>query len=460
MQVTVTNADGLKRELKIEVPAGELEEKLGSKLEELKNQVRLKGFRPGKVPMSHLRKTYGKQVMSEVIQETVGESSQKALEEQELRPAYQPNIDLEGEVEQVMEGNADLAYKMTFEIVPAIELADFSKISIEKPVAEVTDEEVQDSLKRLAENQKNFEARAEGEAAENGDQLIIDFIGKIDGEAFEGGSAEGAAIELGAGQFIPGFEEQLVGAKAGDAVDVKVTFPADYGAEHLAGKDAVFEVNVQEVKAPAEVTIDDEFAKRFGLDDLAKLKEILTEQIKADFDRMSHQHLKRAMLDKLDELHDFELPPTMVQQEFDAIWKQLEHELEHQNKTVADMDEPEEKVREEYNKIAERRVRLGLVLAEVGEKNSISVTEQELSQALSERARQFPGQERQLYEFYQQNPQAVQELRAPIFEDKVVDYISELATVTEKPVSKDELFEDPDADVPGHDHDHDHDHDH
>lgn len=308
MQVTVTNADGLKRELKIEVPAGELEEKLGSKLEELKNQVRLKGFRPGKVPMSHLRKTYGKQVMSEVIQETVGESSQKALEEQELRPAYQPNIDLEGEVEQVMEGNADLAYKMTFEIVPAIELADFSKISIEKPVAEVTDEEVQDSLKRLAENQKNFEARAEGEAAENGDQLIIDFIGKIDGEAFEGGSAEGAAIELGAGQFIPGFEEQLVGAKAGDAVDVKVTFPADYGAEHLAGKDAVFEVNVQEVKAPAEVTIDDEFAKRFGLDDLAKLKEILTEQIKADFDRMSHQHLKRAMLDKLDELHDFELP--------------------------------------------------------------------------------------------------------------------------------------------------------
>nr|WP_167095242.1 trigger factor [Parvibaculum indicum] len=460
MQVTVTNADGLKRELKIEVPAGELEGKLSSKLEELKNQVRLKGFRPGKVPMSHLRKTFGKQVMSEVIQETVSESSQKALEEQELRPAYQPNIDLEGEVEQVMEGNADLAYKMTFEIVPAIELADFSTISIEKPVAEVTDEEVQDSLKRLAENQKNFEARAEGEAAENGDQLIIDFIGKIDGEAFEGGSAEGAAIELGAGQFIPGFEEQLVGAKAGDAVDVKVTFPADYGAEHLAGKDAVFEVNVQEVKAPAEVTIDDEFAKRFGLDDLEKLKEILTEQIKSDFDRMSHQHLKRAMLDKLDELHEFELPPAMVQQEFDAIWHQLEHELEHQNKTVADMDEPEEKVREEYNKIAERRVRLGLVLAEVGEKNSISVTEQELSQALSERARQFPGQERQLYEFYQQNPQAVQELRAPIFEDKVVDYISELATVTEKPVSKDELFEDPDADVPGHNHDHDHDHDH
>lgn len=465
MQVTVTSADGLKRELSVQVPASDLEARVNAKLDEMKNSVRLKGFRPGKVPVAHLRKTFGKQVMSEVIQEAVGTTSQQALDEQSLRPAQQPEINLEGEIAPVVEGKADLTYKMTFEIIPAFEMTDFAKLEVERPVAEVTDADVEEALQRLAENQKSYEPKAEGAAAEEGDLLTIDFIGRIDGVAFEGGTAADAKLEIGSGRFIPGFEDQLKGAKAGDKLDVKVTFPADYGAENLAGKDAVFEVTVKGVEGPAEAKVDEEFAKRFGFDALDKLREAMLEQIKADYTRMSRMHLKRALLDALDAAHSFELPPSMVEQEFTQIWSQFEHELQHQGKTAADLEEPEEKIRDEYRKIAERRVRLGLVLAEVGEKNKISVTEQELSQSLAERARQFPGQERQVYEFYQRNPQAIAELRAPIFEEKVIDFIAELAKIADKTVTRDELFADPDADEHDHDHDHghhhhDHDHDH
>jgi trigger factor len=459
MQVTVTSTDGLKRELKVQVPAGELAAQAGAKLDEMKNTIRLKGFRPGKVPVAHLKKTFGKQVMSEVIQDAVGSSSQKALEEQSLRPALQPQIDLEGEIEPVLDGKADLTYKMSFEIIPSFEITDFSKLSVERPVAEATDADIDEALNRLAENQKNFAPKADDSAAAEGDLLTIDFLGKIDDVAFEGGAAEDAKLEIGSGRFIPGFEEQLKGAKAGDAVDVKVTFPADYGAENLAGKDAVFAVTVKAIEAPAPVSLDDEFAKRFGFDELAKLREAMATQIKGDYTRMSRMHLKRALLDALDAAHSFELPPSMVEQEFNQIWSQFEHELQHQGKTAADLDEPEEQIRGEYRKIAERRVRLGLLLAEVGEKNKITVAEQELSGALAERARQFPGQERQVYEFYQKNPQAIAELRAPLFEDKVVDFIAELAKVTDKTVTRDELFADPDADEHDHAH-HDHDHGH
>ncbi len=466
MQVTVTSTDGLKREMTVAVPAKDLEARVGVKLDELKNTIRLKGFRPGKVPLAHLKKTYGKQVMSEVIQDTVGTSSQKALEEQALRPALQPAIDLEGEIDEVLNGRADLTYKMTFEIIPNIEFADFSKLEIERLVAEPTEADIDEAMQRLAENQKNYEAKAEGEAAAEGDMLTIDFLGKIDDVAFEGGSAEDAKLEIGAGRFIPGFEEQLTGAKAGDAVTVNVTFPADYGAENLAGKDAVFDVTVKSVETPAEVVIDDEFAKRFGFDEIAKLREALTTQINSDYTRMSRMHMKRSMLDVLDAAHSFELPPSMVDQEFNQIWSQFEQELQQQSKTAADLDEPEDDIKAEYRKIAERRVRLGLLLAEVGEKNSITVAEQELSQALAERARQFPGQERMVYEFYQKNPNAIAELRAPLFEDKVVDFIAELAQVNDKTVTRDELFADPDVEEHDHDHGHvhdencDHDHDH
>jgi len=464
MQVTVTSTDGLKRELKVAVPAKDLEARVGEKLDELKNTIRLKGFRPGKVPLAHIKKTYGKQVMSEVIQDTVGTSSQQALEQQSLRPALQPTIDLEGEIEPVLEGKADLTYKMTFEIIPAIEFADFGKLEIERLVSEPTDADIDEAMQRLADNQKNFAPKATGEAAATGDMLTIDFLGKIDDVAFEGGTAEDAKLEIGSGRFIPGFEDQLTGAKAGDKVDVKVTFPAEYGAAHLAGKDAVFNVTVKAVEAPAPVAIDDEFAKRFGFEELAKLREALSTQISSDYTRMSRMHMKRSMLDALDAAHSFELPPSMVEQEFNQIWGQFEQEMKSQNKTAADLDEPEDDIKAEYRKIAERRVRLGLLLAEVGERNKIQVAENELSQALAERARQFPGQERMVYEFYQKNPNAIAELRAPIFEDKVVDFIAELAKINDKTVTRDELFADPDVEEHEHVHDencnHDHDHDH
>jgi len=460
MQVTVTSTDGLKREMQVAVPAKDLEARVSAKLDELKNTIRLKGFRPGKVPVAHLKKTYGKQVMSEVIQDTVGTSSQEALEKQSLRPALQPTIDLEGEIDLVLDGKADLTYKMTFEIIPDINFTDFSKLEIERLVSEPTDADIDEAMQRLAENQQNFTAKAEGEAAAEGDLLTIDFVGKMNGEVFEGGSAEDAKLEIGSERFIPGFEEQLKGAKAGDAVTVNVTFPAEYGAENLAGKDAVFEVTVKSVETPAPVEINDEFAKRFGFDELAKLREALTTQINSDYERMSRMHMKRSMLDALDEAHSFELPPSMVEQEFNQIWSQFQQELESQKKTAADLDEPEEDIKAEYRKIAERRVRLGLLLAEVGEKNKISVAEQELNQALAERARQFPGQERMVYEFYQKNPQAVAELRAPLFEDKVVDFIAELAKINDKTVTRDELFADPDAEEHVHDENCDHDHDH
>lgn len=464
MQVTVTSTDGLKRELKVAVPAKDLEARVGAKLDEMKNTIRLKGFRPGKVPLAHIRKTYGKQVMSEVINDAVGTSSQAALEQESLRPALQPTIDLEGEIEPVLDGKADLTFKMTFEIIPTIEFTDFAKLEIERLVAEPTDADIEEALQRLADNQKNFAPKAEGEAAADGDMLTIDFLGKIDDVAFEGGTAEDAKLEIGSGRFIPGFEEQLKGAKTGDKVAVKVTFPADYGAANLAGKDAVFDVTVKAVEAPAPVAIDDEFAKRFGFDELAKLREALTTQIKSDYTRMSRMHMKRAMLDALDAAHSFELPPSMVEQEFNQIWSQFEQEMKSQNKTAEDLDEPEDDIKAEYHKIAERRVRLGLLLAEVGEKNKIQVAEQELSQALAERARQFPGQERMVYEFYQKNPNAIAELRAPLFEDKVVDFIAELAKINDKTVTRDELFADPDVEEHEHVHDencnHDHDHDH
>ncbi len=465
MQVEVTSVDGLKRQMKVTVPATDLEARLGTRLDEMKNQVKLKGFRPGKVPVAHLRKTFGKQVMTEVLQEAVGESTQKALSDQSFRPALQPSIELEGEVEKVLDGKADLTFNMSFEVIPQIDLADFSKITVEKPVTEVSDADVDEALKRLSSEQKNFIARPEGEKAESGDLLTIDFVGRVNGEVFQGGSAEDASLEIGSGRFIPGFEEQLTGAKVGDDVEVKVTFPENYGGSDLAGKDAVFAVKVKEVKMPAELAMDDTFAARFGFDTLDKLREAVTNQIKSNYNGMSRMHMKRALLDALDEKHSFELPSGMVDQEFNGIWSQFEQEMKAQGKTAADLDQPEEEIKADYRKIAERRVRLGLVLAEVSERNNIGVTQEELQAALAERVRQFPGQERRFYEFYQKNPQALAELRAPILEDKVVDFISEQATVNEKQVSKDELFADPDADdhagpVHQHDHDHAHDHDH
>jgi trigger factor len=443
MQVTETVSEGLKRELTITIGADTLNERVEGKLGEMKDQVRLKGFRPGKVPPAHLRRTFGRQVMTEVIQETVTNSSAEALQERELRPALQPEINLDGEIEQVIEGKADLVFKVAFEIVPAFEIADLSKIELERPTAEVSDEDIAEALERLASAQKNFEPK-DGKAAE-GDLVVIDFIGRIDGDAFDGGTAEDARLELGSGQFIPGFEDQLVGTKAGDKLDVTVSFPEEYGAEHLAGKEAVFETTVKGVEAPAEVVIDDAFAEKFGMENLDKLKEAVSGQIKGDYDQVSLAKMKREMLDRLDELHSFELPPTLVEQEFNQIWHQFEHELEHEGKTIADADQPEEELRAEYQTIAERRVRLGLVLSEIGSKNELKVEDAEVNRAIAQRAQQFPGQERQVYEFYTKNPQAIAEIRAPLFEDKVVAFVAEMAKVTDKVISKEELLSDPES---------------
>lgn len=443
MQVKETKSDGLARALEITILAGDLAARLESRLDEIKGQVQLKGFRPGKVPASHIKKTYGQQLMSEIVQQVVSESSEKALTDREERPALQPEIALVTEAGEVLAGSADLVYEMKFEVIPNIDLTDFSKLKLERPVVDVSEEQINESIERLASSRTSYAAREAKASAETGDQVKIDFIGRIDGEAFEGGTAEGANLVLGSGQFIPGFEEQLIGSKAGDKVDVTVSFPEDYGNQELAGKEAVFECTVHEVAAPEETKIDDAFATSLGLESMEKLREAVAEQIGREYGQMSRAHLKKSLLDALDAAHDFELPPAMVEIEFNQIWHQFEHELEHQEKKLEDLDESEDELRAEYKAIAERRVRTGLVLAEVGNSNKIEVSQEEVNQALMQRVQQFPGQERQALEYFQKTPDAMAQLRAPIFEEKVVDFIVELASVADKSVSIEELMREP-----------------
>ena len=446
MEVTESLSEGLKRELKIVLAANELEDQLATRLNEIKGQVRLNGFRPGKVPVSHIRKIYGRSVMAEVVQQAVTDSSQKALDERSERPAYQPEISLpedQDKMESVIEGEADLSYTMAFEIVPEFEIQDFSALKLERPTTEVEDSHIDESIGQLTQQYREFEPRGEKDKAETGDRVIIDFVGRIEGDAFEGGSQEDAPLELGSNTFLPGFEDQLVGTKAGDEVTVKVSFPEEYGVEYLAGKPAEFEVKVKEVARPADAEVNEEFANRLGFEDLAKMREAISDRVAQEFDMVSKAQLKRQLLDKLDEVYEFALPQRLVDQEFEQIWEQVTRELEQSEKTFEDEDTTEDEAREEYRGIAERRVRLGLVLGEIGEKSDVSVSDEEVNRALMERIRQYPGQEKQVYDFYQQNPQALLELRGPIFEQKVVDYIVEQADVTDKKVSKDELFKDP-----------------
>lgn len=441
MQVTETLSDGLKRGLKITIPASELESKMMEKLVEIKDQVRINGFRPGKVPLAHLKKTYGRSVMADIVQETVTQSSQAALEERKERPAMQPSIEMtedQDEANEILDGKRDLDLDVSYELMPEFEVGDLSGITIEKPVVEVTDEEVTEQMEQIGSQSRPYEEK-KGKA-KDGDRITMSYLGKVDGEAFEGGGDENGQLVLGSGQFIPGFEEQLVGKKAGDETVVKVTFPEEYQAAHLAGKEAEFDVVVKEVAAPGELVIDDDFAKNLGLEGLDNLKEIIKSQIDGQYAGASRQKVKRQLLDQLDEKYDFELPPTMLSQEFDGIWGQVEKEMEEAGTSFEDNDTTEEQAREDYSKIAQRRVRLGLVLAEIGDSKEIQVTEDELRNAVMQQASQFPGQEKEVFEFYQKNTEQLAGLRAPIFEEKVVDYILELATVTEKTVTKDELL--------------------
>jgi trigger factor len=447
MNIKEVSAEGLSRELQITVPAADLVAKLDARIQDIKGTVQLKGFRPGKVPAAHIRKTYGAQLMGEVIQETVNETSQQMLNDREERPAMQPEIKLAGEVDPVIQGEGDLVYDIAFDIIPAIELIDFSTVKLNRPVVEVDEEKVDEALERLASSRKDFEPRGKTAKSQEGDRVKIDFIGRIDGEAFEGGTAEGFELELGSGQFIPGFEDQLIGTKAGDTKDVEVSFPEEYGNAELAGKPSVFEVTVHEVSAPKDAEINEEFATSLGMESLEKLREAIRDQIGNDYSQMSRGHLKKDLLDQLSDGHSFELPPSMVSLEFEQIWQQFQNELEQQGQKMDDLDESEDDLRAEYKEIAERRVRTGLVLAEVGSKNEIDVTQEELNQGLVQRVQQFPGQEQQVFEYFQKNPEAMAQIRAPLFEEKVVDFICEMADVTDTPVSVDALMAEPGAAV-------------
>ena len=441
MQVTETSSAGLKREYRVVVPAIDLEAKVKERLDDLKGRVQLRGFRPGKVPVAHLKRVYGKSAMAEVIEATVREANSKIVTDHGYRLAVEPKVVLpteEGAVEGVIEGKADLYYTVEMEIVPAITLADFKSIKLTRLTSEVGDEEIDKALRTIADQNRPFVAKTEGAA--NGDRVTINFEGSLEGTSFEGGTGEDVPLIMGAGQFIPGFEQNLAGLKAGENKTFDVTFPDDYRATHLAGKNATFAVTVKAVEAPGAVTIDDEFAKTLGVESLAKLKDAVKDRIAREHTLASRQKLKRALLDQLDERHKFEPPPSLAEQEFANVWSQVENDLKQQNRTFEDEGTTEEKARAEYRGIAERRVRLGLVIAEIGEKNNIRVSDDQLRAAVMEQVRQFPGQERQIWEYYQKNPNALAALRAPLFEDKVVDFLVELADVTEKPVSREELF--------------------
>lgn len=441
MQVTETLAEGLRREFEVKVPASELDDRLVSRLSEMQGEVRIKGFRPGKVPVNHLRRLFGKSAMAEIVQKLISDVARDTMSERGERAAQQPDFNLpedEGEAEKVLQGQADLTYTMTYEILPEVVLGDFKSIKVERPVADVSDEEIETEMNRLAENVRSFSPK-EGKS-ESGDRLVISYLGKLDGEPFEGGADENATVEIGSGQFIPGFAEQLEGLAAGDEKTISVTFPAEYGAEHLAGKDATFDVVVKEVTAPDPIKIDDELATRVGVESLDQLRDAIRQQLQNQYGMATRQKVKRQILDQLDALHTFELPPKMVEQEFDNIWRQVTSELAQSNRSFEDEDTTEEAAREDYHKIAARRVRLGLVLSEIGEKNSIEVTEEEVQRALSAQLRQFPGREKELVEYYRSNPEAIASLRAPIYEEKVVDFLLELVNVTDKTVSREELM--------------------
>ncbi len=452
MQITETSSEGLKRQLRVVIGADEIGQRFKARLDEIKGTVQLKGFRKGHVPEAHLKKLFGRSMMAETLQQMVDESTRNALTERNLRPAMQPKIDLpteEGAIERVLEGKADLAYDMSLEVLPAITTTDFSKLELTKLTADVDDAAITSALDTIAERNTRYEAE-EGRVAADADRVTIDFVGYVDGEKVDNASGEGMAVVLGQSQLIPGFEDGLKDLKTGDEKTLELTFPDEYPVETMKGKPARFEIKVTEVAKPVKPAVDDEFAKGLGAEDLAKLREMVASQIKREYDQVSRNKLKRKLLDALDKSHSFELPPSLVEAEFNSVWEQVTKQLESAKRTFADENKTEEQAREEYQKIAQRRVRLGLLIGEIGDKNKIEVTQDELRDALIQRARQFQGQEQKVFEFYQQNPQALAEIRAPIFEDKVVDFIVELAKPTEQKVTSEELLKpDPEDEADG-----------
>ena len=444
MQITETLAEPLRREFTIVVDVKDLDERLTGRVAEMQPKIHMKGFRPGKAPVSFLKKAYRKSLMGEIVNEAINTSSEKVLKEKSLKPATTPRVDFVNPIENVLEGKADLEFTMKVDLMPDFTLANLSSLKAERLVADVDDEAVDEALGRLADSQKVYSDKGEGAVAEKGDVITIDFKGSIDGEPFEGGARDGFDLTLGSGAFVPGFEDQLTGTKAGDERTVNVTFPENYGAAKLAGKPAEFAVKVHAVKSAAPVAIDDALAKQLGLDSLDILKDRVRDQLKSDYNRTSRTHMKRRILDSLDESHSFDLPTGMVDAEFDNIWRQVEAEMKREGTSAEDEGKSEDELKVEYRGIAERRVRLGLVLAKVGEQNAITISQDEVNRALAARAQQYPGQEKQVIEFYTSNPQAMAEIRVPLFEDKVIDFLGELMEIKDRKVGREILFLDPD----------------
>ena len=445
MQIVEKSGEGLSRVFGVTVPLADLTQALEARIAEITPTLNIKGFRPGKVPTAHVRRLYGKALMSEVVEKTLTETTQKVLADNKLRPAGDPDLKPEGDMNAVIDGKADLAYEIAVDVMPDFEPVDPATLSLKRPVYEPTDKEVDDALADLAKQNRTYETRT-GKAvkAKDGDLVVIDFVGKLDGVPFEGGSAEGAELVLGSGQFIPGFEEQLVGGKPDSDVEVKVTFPENYQAETLKGKEAVFEVKVKEVKAPVDAPADDALATRLGIENLEKLRELLKGNLEKEYAGASRFKLKRALLDQLDTKHDFPLPPKMVEAEFASIWQQVEQDKAAGELPPEDLKKSDKKLKDEYHKIAERRVRLGLVLAEIGRANNVQVTDQELNEAMRQEAMKYGPQAQQVFDLFRQNQNAQAQLRAPIFEDKVVDLIVGKAKVKDQKVTKDDLMKDDD----------------
>jgi trigger factor len=447
MQVTESVSEGLKRVFDIKVPAADLEARVAERLGELKGRVRLNGFRPGKVPVAHLKKLYGRSVMVETIEAMIHEANAKIVEERGLKLAMEPKVVMPEEaqaVERVLEGKSDLAYKLALEVLPKIELADFTKIKLERLLAEVSEPEIDAAVEKLAEANRPYSPKGEGGKVETGDRVMINFTGRIEGQPFEGGTGEDVGVDVGSGTFIPGFEDQIIGMAVGETRLVTVTFPGTYANQQLAGKSAEFDVTAKSIDLPGTVTVDEAFATSLGQESLPKLRETVKARIEQEHAGQGRQKLKRKLLDQLDQMHRFPAPPTLVEEEFKNVWTVVENDLKAQGRTFADEGTTEEKAREEYRAIAERRVRLGLVLAEIGERNKITVSDEELSRVLVERMRQFPGREQEIWDYYRKNANALASVRAPLFEDKVVDFLIELAEVTDKPVTREELYKEDD----------------
>lgn len=445
MQVVEKSNEGLSRVIAVTIPVAELNEKLEARIKEVAPQMKLKGFRPGKVPASYVKKTFGRDFMGEIINASLNETSQGALEELKLRPAAPAEMNLTSDMDKVIAGQEDLAYEMSLEVMPEFTPVDPKTLKLTRPTYEASEEDLDEALKELASQAKSYEdKKGKTVKAADGDQLTIDFLGKIDGEAFDGGAATDADLVIGSGRFIPGFEEQLKGAKVGEEKTIEVTFPEEYQAKHLAGKAATFDVTVKAIKAEVESTIDDEFAKRIGLESLDQLKELLKSNLNQQYAGATRFKLKRALLDLLDEGHDFALPPKMVDAEFEGIWAQVSADKDAGQLPEEDAKKSEDELKAEYKKIAERRVRLGLVLAEIGRANNVGVTDQELSNAIMAEARNYPGQEKMVLDFYRQNPNAAAQLRAPIYEEKVVDLIVSVAEVKDEAITKEELMKEED----------------